>query len=236
MRMHGAAMAAAGLIALWAASPLAAQQGDGPVVVELFTSQGCAACPPADALLSELARRDDVIALALHVDYWDYIGWEDTFAQPDFTARQYAYSAAAGSNMVYTPHMIVGGKDHVGGVRPMTVSDLIQAHRAAPDPVTITVVTTADGYEVEAVAQQVVSPMVVQLVTYIPHQEVAITRGERAGTVSAHYNIVTSWHVVGAWDGQAPMRFRVPPQQDQPHVVIVQQDGHGPILAAARLD
>jgi hypothetical protein len=78
--------------------------------------------------------------------------------------------------------------------------------------------------------------MVVQLVTYSPHEEVQIARGERAGSVGAHHNVVTSWQVVGEWDGDAPMRFRVVPQQDVPHVVIVQQAGHGPILGAAWLD
>ena len=238
MRMQVAATLAAGLIALWAATPLMAQQGDGPVVVELFTSQGCAACPPADALLGELAQRDDVIALALHVDYWDYIGWQDTFAQPAFTQRQYGYGHAAGSAMVYTPQMIVGGKDPVVGVRPMAVSDLIQAHRAVPDPVAISVTATADGYEVEALARM--DPprprMVVQIVSYAPHKEVPIAHGERAGTVGVHFNVVTSWQVVEEWDGAGPMRFRVIPQEDQPHVVIVQQADHGPILGAARLD
>ena len=236
--MQTRATLAAGLMALLVATPVTAQDGNGPVVVELFTSQGCAACPPADALLGEIAERADVIALALHVDYWDYIGWQDTFAAPEFTARQHAYGHAAGSTVVYTPQMIVGGVDHVVGVRPMTVSELIQTHRAAPDPVAITVHATADGFEVEALARM--DPprprMVVQLVTYIPHQEVPISRGERAGTVGTHYNVVTSWEVVDQWDGSAPMRFRVVPQHAVPHVVIVQQAGHGPILGAARLD
>jgi hypothetical protein len=238
MRMYRAATLAAGLIALWVvASPASAQDGNGPVVVELFTSQGCAACPPADALLGELAERDDVIALALHVDYWDYIGWRDTFARPEFTARQHGYGRAAGSTVVYTPQLIVGGRDHVVGVRPMAVSDLIQAHREAPYAVTISVNGSSDGYEVEARTrmEQPRPRMVVQLVTYAPHQEVAIARGERAGTVGVHHNVVTSWQVVGEWDGAAPMRFRVVPQQAVPHVVIVQQAGYGAILGAARL-
>lgn len=238
MRMQGTATLAAGLVALWAATAAPAQDGDGPVVVELFTSQGCAACPPADALLGELAGRDDVIALALHVDYWDYIGWQDTFAQPQFTERQYGYGRAAGSTVVYTPQMIVGGSDPVVGVRPMAVSDLIQAHRAAPDPVSITVTPMGDDFEVEARTRSAPPHprMLVQLVTYRPHQEVSISRGERAGTIGAHHNVVTSWQVVGEWDGAAPLRFRVVPQQPVPHVVIVQQAGHGAILGAARLD
>ena len=238
MGMRLAGTLASGLIALLAATVATAQEVRGPVVVELFTSQGCSACPPADALLGELARRDDVIALALHVDYWDYIGWQDTFAQPAFTARQHGYGHAAGSTVVYTPQMIVGGSDTVVGVRPMAVSDLVQDHRAAPDPVSIAFAADDNGFAVE-VATLTAPPfarMVVQVITYSPQNEVQIAHGERAGTVSQHFNVVTSWQVVGDWDGQAPMRFRVIPQQDDPHVVIVQQAGYGPIMAAARLE
>ena len=84
-----------------------------PVVLELFTSQGCSSCPPADALLAELAERPDIIALALHVDYWDYLGWKDSFGSPKYTARQRAYAKAARSRSVYTPEMVVQGEDRV---------------------------------------------------------------------------------------------------------------------------
>jgi hypothetical protein len=214
-----------------------AEGADGPVVVELFTSQGCSACPPADALLGELAQRDDVVALALHVDYWDYIGWEDVFATPEFTARQHGYGHAAGSTVVYTPQMIVGGQDHVVGVRPMEVADLIQAHRAAPDPVTFSIEAGEGGYRVEAVAHMPPPrpEMVVQLVGYTPHAEVPIEHGERAGTVGEHYNVVTSWQVVGEWTGAGPFSFTISQVPDRPHVVIVQEAGHGRILGAARV-
>ena len=216
----------------------AAQDRQGPVVVELFTSQGCSSCPPADAMLGELATRADVIALALHVDYWDYIGWEDTFAMPEMTDRQHGYAHAQGSTVVYTPQIIVGGQDHVVGVRPMAVADLIQTHRSLPDPVTVSL--SRDGGGVALQAQAHMPPprprMVVQIVTYSPHEEVRIERGERAGTVADHYNVVTSWQVVADWDGAMPFAARIEPQSDQPLVAIVQQAGHGPILGAARLD
>ncbi len=117
---------------LWAVCAVAAfaQGTDNPVVVELFTSQGCSSCPPADAILGDLAGRDDVIALALHVDYWDYIGWKDTFADPSYTKRQRAYARVAGARNIYTPQMVVGGMDHLVGVRPMELSDLIERHNA----------------------------------------------------------------------------------------------------------
>lgn len=225
------------ILAVWTALA-GAVQADGAVVVELYTSQGCSSCPPADALLGELAGRDDVIALALHVDYWDYIGWEDVFATPEYTQRQHGYGHAAGSTVVYTPQMIVGGQDRVVGVRPMTVADLVQAHRSAPDPVSLTVQSDDGIYRVEAEAHMPPPrpDMVVQLVSYLPHAEVSISHGERAGTVASHYNVVTSWQVVAEWNGAAPLTLSVTPQDDAPLAVIVQQVGYGPILGAARIE
>lgn len=229
--------ALAALIAL-AGHGAVAQDRHGPVVVELFTSQGCSSCPPADALLGELSMRDDVIALALHVDYWDYIGWVDTFGSPEMTRRQHGYAHAVGSTVVYTPQIIVEGQEHVIGVRPMAVAELIQAHLATPDPVAVAL--TQDGGAVTLEARAYMDPprprMVVQLVTYSPHEEVQIERGERAGTVGHHYNVVTSWQVVAEWDGAAPFHARIDRQGDRPLVVIVQQAGQGPILGAARLE
>jgi hypothetical protein len=226
------------LLLAFMAGGVSADEAHGPVVVELFTSQGCTACPPADALLGELARHEDVIALALHVDYWDYIGWEDVFARPEFTQRQHAYGHAAGSTVVYTPQMIVGGTERVVGVRPMAVAELVQAHRAAADAVALSVERRGGEYRVEAVAQMPPPrpAMLVQVVSYMPHAEVQIERGERAGSVGEHYNVVTSWQVVGEWDGAAPFSFALVPRSDQPHAVIVQEVGPGVILGAARID
>jgi len=215
-----------------------AQDRHGPVVVELFTSQGCSSCPPADALLGELAMRDDVIALALHVDYWDYIGWEDVFASPQLTQRQHAYARAMGSTVVYTPQIVVGGQEHVVGVRAMAVAELIEAELDAPDLVTVAVTREGDTVALEARAHM--EPprpmMVVQVVTYSPHEEVRIERGERAGTVGHHFNVVTSWQVVAEWDGAAPFVARIERPGDDPLAVIVQRVDHGAILGAARLE
>ncbi|MBF9041743.1 DUF1223 domain-containing protein [Rhodobacterales bacterium HKCCE4037] len=212
---------------------------DGPVVVELFTSQGCSSCPPADALLAELAGREDVIALALHVDYWDYIGWPDTFADPAYTARQNGYAHAAGSTVVYTPQMVIGGVDHVVGTRPMEVADRINAQRASDQPVTVEAEPTDGGWLVRAVWTESsgdMPRMVVQVVGYMPMQEVEITRGENAGLTTEYYNIVQSWRVAGEWSEPAPFETEVTAAGDMPHVVIVQASGFGEILGAARLD
>ena len=120
---------AVALAACLSVASAGAARAESPVMVELFTSQGCSSCPPADALLAELADRDDVIAMALHVDYWDYIGWKDKFADPAFTKRQKLYAYAAGTRTIYTPQMIVNGREHVVGSKPMKLADLIERHK-----------------------------------------------------------------------------------------------------------
>lgn len=211
---------------------------DNPVVVELFTSQGCSSCPPADELLGQLAGRDGVIALALHVDYWDYIGWADTFASAVFTQRQHGYGHAAGSTVVYTPQMVVGGVDHVVGNRPMEVADAIAAHRATPNPVAVEADAISGGWQVRAVwvGDGQAPAMVVQVVTYSPVEEVEISRGENAGLTTQYHNIVRSWQVVSEWSGSAPFEAQVVPSTDIPHIVIVQSEGFGAILGAAELN
>lgn len=217
------------------ASPVLA---DDPIVVELFTSQGCSACPPADELLGELAGRDNVIALALHVDYWDYIGWADTFANRAFSQRQQAYGHAAGSTVVYTPQMVIGGVEHVIGNRTMEVMDTIAAHRSAPNPVSVDATAIQGGWQVRAVwvGEGQAPAMVVQVVTYSPQEQVEITRGENAGMITNYHNIVRSWQVVANWSGASAFEAQVTPADDMPHVVIVQADGYGAIMGAARLD
>ncbi|MEZ5685057.1 MAG: DUF1223 domain-containing protein [Paracoccaceae bacterium] len=215
----------------------------GPVVIELFTSQGCSACPPADALLADLAARPDVIPLALHVDYWDYLGWEDPFAQPAFTARQKAYAYAAGERTIYTPQMIVAGTEALVGPEADTLEVLIQKGKAATDQVGIEVTGSGGQYQIEIwAAQPLPEPTVVQIVRYAPEARVKILRGENAGLEVDYANVVTSWHAVAQWDGKAPTRLSATLEGEEPAVVIVQnaRPGRkaplpGPILAAARL-
>ncbi|WP_226782568.1 DUF1223 domain-containing protein [Oceaniglobus trochenteri] len=213
-----------------------AQSGDLPVVVELFTSQGCSSCPPADELLRQLAGREDVIALALHVDYWDYIGWKDKFANPAYTKRQKHYARAAGARTIYTPQLIVGGKEHVVGYRPMEVADLIQAHRARPDRVTLSAVRNGNRAIVTARAVGAVpGAMVVQIARYTASETVNIEQGENAGNTFTYANIVRDWSTVGEWDGSAPLALDVAVPEG-PAAVIIQEAGFGPVVAAARLN
>ena len=212
------------------------QAQSSPVVVELFTSQGCSSCPPADKFLHELAKRDDVIALALHVDYWDYIGWKDKFASPRHTDRQKAYAVAAGRRSVYTPQMIIDGADHVVGNHPVDVAELIRAHANRERPVTLSLSRSGDSLRVEAEANgRLVAPMIVQMLRYRPEDTVDIKSGENAGKRLTYVNIVSDWTLLAEWDGTAPLRLETRATGDRPIVVLVQRKGPGVIEAAARL-
>jgi hypothetical protein len=220
---------------IWIALVGAASAQDHPVVVELFTSQGCSACPPADRLLGELAARDDIIALALHVDYWDYIGWKDAFAHPGFTKRQKGYAFVAGHRKIYTPQMIVQGAEDVIGNRKMDVADLILKHEAKRLPVVVTLSREAGELSVSARAVESVGPSEIHLVRYEPQQSVDIKHGENAGQTITYHNIVTEWRTLGPWNGKGVYRASLPVDGDRPVVVLVQRADYGPILAAARL-
>lgn len=205
-----------------------------PVVVELFTSQGCSSCPPADEVLRHLATRDDVIALALHVDYWDYIGWIDAFGRPEHTARQQAYAKAAGATAIYTPQMVIGGVDLLVGSRSMQVMETLQAHARQQASFDLQVSRSGDLVTITA-DPGVPGRYDVQLVRYQPLQSVDIGRGENAGQVFEYANVVTSWDVLGEWSGITPLDMRATAQGPQPVVVIVQKSGHGAIVGAAQL-
>lgn len=211
----------------------------GPVVVELFTSQACAACPPADAFFSELAKDPGILPLALHVDYWDYIGWADRFAQSAFTMRQKNYAHAAGRGMVYTPQIIVAGRMAVAGTKQSQVRAAIADERDRAPVVRIDVGTRPGGeLRVLLVPLAPIAPSAeVIVVRYAPLREMSITRGENAGHTFRYVNVVTDWTVLGAWDGQAAAEFVIPARAEvQPGAVLVQAAGYGPILSAARLD
>ena len=207
---------------------------ENPVVVELYTSQGCSSCPPADEMLRDLAGRDGVIALALHVDYWDYIGWADSFADPAYTARQQRYGVAAGLRPIYTTQFIIGGQDHVVGAKAMDVADAIRTQAARPSGVTLQISRNGDLLQIAGQARTR-APMVVQVVRYTPQESVTIERGENAGHRFVYANIVNDWRAVGEWDGGEPLDMQANVAGTAPIVVIVQERGPGRILAAAEL-
>ena len=233
--LHRAGLAGLIVGAVGISGPAHAQQT--PVVVELFTSQGCVACPPADAYFAELAAQTDLIALALHVDYWDYLGWKDSFGSAAFTQRQKRYAKAAGARMIYTPQVIVGGLDRVEGTRPQEIRDSIAAHAAMAPRVTLGVRWQGERLTIEAEADPPLGkPAVVHLVRYDPEETVLIERGENAGQTITYHNIVTDWSAIGEWSGKAALMLSADAMGPEPLVVIVQEAGPGPILAAVRLE
>ena len=223
------------LAALWLSfgTQAHAQQS---VLVELFTSQGCSSCPPADKIFAELAQRDDVVALSYHVDYWDYLGWTDEFADPAYTKLQRAYARAAGERTIYTPQMIIGGKDHVIGSRPMKVADMVRKHAAKPHSTAVWVARTGEKVSVRAKAKgQNAGRSLVYLITYIPQATVKIRRGENAGRTISYANIVQSRDALGTWDGKTEFRASARVPLGVPVVVVVQAVNSGPILGVAQL-
>jgi len=223
----------AGLAALMAAQAAEAQQR--PAVVELFTSQGCSSCPPADAFLGELAQRGDVLALAYHVDYWDGIGWKDLFALPQATARQEGYKRRLGLRSLYTPQMVIDGHlDLVGSDRPQALR-LLGPRRAEAMPT----LALRDGLLRIDLPGAARIPMEVVWIAYLQQAETAVARGENAGRRLKEFNIVRGSQVLGRWDGEA-RQLTVPlaqlPADADAVAVLVQQLGQGGVLGAAALN
>ncbi|MEH6645365.1 DUF1223 domain-containing protein [Sulfitobacter sp.] len=227
----------AGILAVGSSLATAAFAEQRPVVVELFTSQGCSSCPPADEILSELRERDDVIAIALHVDYWDYIGWKDEFGNPDHAVRQRAYAARAGRRSIYTPQMIVNGQTDIVGAKPMVLSKAIAKHKEAGVRMELDVQRTEDGVKISGtVPTGNVTAMEVTLLHVIPSRVSTITRGENRSKTIEYTNIAESLTTAAEWDGQSPLSLSLDVSRDDPLVVLVQEAGAGPIVAAARVD
>lgn len=211
----------------------------GPVVVELYTSQGCSSCPPADAMLHELAGRDDVIPLALHVDYWDYIGWADEFADPEHTRRQQGYARAAGQTTIYTPQFVVGGRDLVIGAKAMRLADTIQAHSEVTLPVAVALTRESGILTITAemrAGTDASGPYVIQLAQITMQQSVEINRGENAGKTISYSNIVNSLDAVHQWDGAEPVELQTDIGDVETVAVIVQDGPSGPVVGAAKLN
>ncbi len=221
-----------------------------PVVVELFTSQGCSSCPPADAMLAGLSDEADILPLSFHVDYWDYLGWADSFAQPEFTARQERYAKVAGERSVYTPQIIVDGQDTAVTLGPAQLMGLIDASRLAPAMVSVQRDTTPRGEVIELMPLSDLGGKIdILMVRYAPEREVRMTAGENRGKVITYTNVVLSLDRLAEWDGADPLRVTVRPDgaaddrfpADTRHALLVQREHGGegmpgPILAAIRLD
>lgn len=216
--------------------PLSGRAQQSPVVIELFTSQGCSSCPPADALLAELAPGADIVALSLHVDYWDYLGWRDTLADPAFTKRQKAYAKSMHKRSLFTPQLIVQGQDMLIGHDAEAIRASIAAHQAIPQTVALTL-ERKDGtlrillVPIGAGAGQ----LDVNVVRFAPSVVVDIPRGENSGRSITYTNVVTDWDTVAQWDGTSKADVAVEGIGTDAIAVIVQRERLGPVVSAAVL-
>ncbi len=235
--LHLVRVFAAGLMALSLLAPPAARAGEHPVVVELFTSQGCNACPAADALLGRLARREDVIALSLHVDYWDYLGWRDTFARHAFTERQYAYRNARGKTVVYTPQMVIQGTRVVPATNAARVEAAISAAKAEPAPIRVAIERDGGMLKCRIEPGRAAVAGTVWVAKYLRRARVRITRGENAGRTITYTNVVTSLDRMGEWSGTAAQEVTMPqPGPGEGVAVWIQRGEAGPIFGGARVE
>jgi hypothetical protein len=181
-------------------------------VVELFTSQGCSSCPPADSVFSDLVAKGDIVALAYHVDYWDYLGWRDTLGKPENTARQYEYMKSFGAQSVYTPQAVINGRIHVNGASKQHIDDALGELQAANEGMKVNVKATRrdSGLTIEADAAAGMPGEAEVLIVYFdPPTPIQIERGENSGKTVTYWNAVTGVQVAGMWHGE-PVSFELP--------------------------
>ena len=251
-RLFSLVLSAAALFALGWQSPAVAQSWSAPsmkpvMVVELFTSQGCNSCPPADELLLELIKRqekDNLIVLGYHVDYWDYLGWTDTFAKPIATERQKGYIRPLRMQSVFTPQIVVGGRmQAIGSDREAVDRAIMQARSALPGGGARVGFDFRDNGETYLKVEAPIEPVRfdgadVWLVLFAEPMTVAIMRGENAGKTISYGNVVRNVIHLAKWDGLTTS-FKLPSGNfagDAAYcAAIVQMPNQGPILGAARI-
>jgi len=223
-------MAAAGIAMLLLSPAGAGEIRQNPkVVLELFTSQGCSSCPPADALLEELSAKPEIIALAYHVDYWDYIGWTDTFGSKAHSDLQRDYATAWGSSRIFTPQLIVNGRDGVVASRRDEVGGAV-AKAGLELPVMLKY--EAEMLEISIPPDTSLEGGVIWLVSYIERAEVKIDRGENAGKTIAYTQIVTGRQALGMWEPGTGAHLKLPLSEvlvapANGAVILVQQERAG---------
>jgi hypothetical protein len=227
-----------------AGEPKAAIVSTSPkAVVELFTSQGCSSCPAADALLAKLAARDDIVAISLSVDIWDYLGWRDTLAQAKFSDRQKAYAKVLGDGMVYTPQMVINGRAHVNGSDALKIETAIEktssALTASRVPIQMTVRGSRLLVEIGADGQSAAKDATVWLAVVSKAVQVPIERGENKGKTIVYNNVVRELIPIGTWHGKAMTveldRHTFMHKHADRCAVIMQQGRGGAIIGAALL-
>lgn len=217
-------------------TPNEASTADTLTVVELFTSQGCNSCPAADAVAHELATRPGLLVLSWNVDYWDYLGWKDTMARPEHSARQRAYNKALGrGNRVFTPQMVINGRDQAVGSNKLDVETALAD--AANQTQVIPVRYAPEQVILDLPQMDGVKDAVVSLVHYDFEKVVPIKAGENSGRALTYTNPVMAKDMIGTWDGAATEVVIDRGQlSDTGNAILVQQGKAGPVLMAAVLD
>tara|TARA_R110002096_G_scaffold7102_14_gene31570 strand:- start:6405 stop:7172 length:768 start_codon:yes stop_codon:yes gene_type:complete len=210
------------------------------VVIELFTSQGCSSCPPADKILSKLAKQDDILALSLHVDYWDYLGWKDKFAIAKFGERQASYNAQIiNRSRRVTPQMIFNGASEVAGGVGKSAEKIykqVKSLHGWNEPATLDIVRNGQKVTLSLSANfQDLGDADVSLVQYTPSEIVRIERGENAGKTIDYINTVTRFDIIGKWDTSKPDKINATLPGDGEYAVIVQGKRFGPVMVARRV-
>lgn len=183
-------------------SNFAAQADQQPTaVVELFTSQGCSSCPPADKLLSGYAKKDNILALSWHVDYWNYLGWKDTFSKAEFTERQYRYARSFKRRGVYTPQAVVNGRDHAVGSRGDEIKKLMNRYASNGKGLSVDLITTRSDGEIRVSADSNEQDATLWVVYYDKESTVKIQRGENKGRDITYHNVVKDFSMLGMLKG-----------------------------------
>ncbi|HVM82619.1 MAG TPA: DUF1223 domain-containing protein [Candidatus Binatia bacterium] len=214
-----------------------------PVVIELFTSQGCSSCPAADSYLGQLAQRKDVLPLSYHVDYWDYIGWKDQFSDPAFVGRQRAYAMTLGHHMVYTPQIVVAGAADAQGANRAMIEQRIREAKARQRMYPIEVARDAATGQVllQLPEASLPVPATIWLVTYQYKDEAAVDSGENGGRKLDSFNTVRSLQKVAVWNGHAatlPLQLDDKAKARKPNgcAIIANLADYGPVVAAVAFD
>ena len=227
-------LASALAFTMLATAPSAVQAAEDVVLVELFTSQGCSSCPPADRNLGDLTRVEGVLPLSMHVDYWDYLGWKDTFADRKHTQRQFAYRDFLGARVVYTPQMIIQGAHDVPGYKPDLIAKTIQTVQESERAARIAIRSESGMLKAELTPVGKPSRCTVWVATFEKKATVAIDRGENAGRSITYHNVVQNLMKVGPWSGNEVTEIDLPqPSQREGVAIWIQDDRTGRILSVS---
>ena len=232
--------------ALLMTGPALAQSGSAgkpasPVVLELFTSQGCSSCPAADVVFKSYTARRDVIALSMSVDYWDYLGWKDTLASPKFSSRQRTYAKRRGDGQVYTPQVVINGRDHVVGSSRGDIEQALKANAGKASAVTLKAALAGGTITIDiAPAAESVPEMTVWLAVVQGEVQIDVKAGENRGRKLTYFNVVREMIPAGMWSGPATtIRHQAAALSggaNDRFAVFVQSGSGGPIVAATWID